>query len=68
MVPRLVLPLERYISYGAGQVEWAVDGIGQIEHTLEEHMWVQMELHSSIDTQADTINILFGHLGFHPNA
>jgi hypothetical protein len=41
-----------------------LEGIEWIEHTLEEYM----TLLSSIDSQINVIDNLFGHLGLDPDA
>jgi hypothetical protein len=41
-----------------------LEGIERIEHTLEEYM----KLCSSIDSQTNVIDGLFGHLGLDPDA
>jgi hypothetical protein len=41
-----------------------LEGIGWIEHTLEEYT----KLCSSIDSQTNVINGLFGHLGLNLDA
>jgi hypothetical protein len=58
--PNWYYPLERYVSYGADQAKRTVQGVGWLQHTVEEHR-------SSVDSQTDMINSLFGHLGFDPN-
>jgi hypothetical protein len=58
--PDWYYPLERYITYGADQAQWVVEGVGQLNRTVGE-------LRSSIDSQTDMTNSLFGRLGFDPN-
>jgi hypothetical protein len=58
--PNWYYPLERYISYGVDQAQWAVEGVGRLDRTVGE-------LRSSVDSLTDMINSLFGHLGFDPN-
>jgi hypothetical protein len=58
--PGWYYPLERYINYVVEQAEWAVKGVGPLEHSMGE-------IRSFIDSHTDLINSLFGHLGFDPN-
>jgi hypothetical protein len=59
--PDWYYPLKRYISYGVDQAKRVVEGIGWLEHSMGE-------LRTSINSQTDMINSLFGHLGIDPNA
>ena len=66
--PSLYSSLERDISYVADQAERVVEGIGRVKQRLEEHAHIQTNPRSSIDSQTEALNSLFGFLGFDPKA
>jgi hypothetical protein len=60
--------LERYISYGVGQAERAVEGIGWLKHQMDDFAHVQTEMEASIDSQTIMMHDLFSHFGINPDA
>jgi hypothetical protein len=48
--PNWYAPLERYVSYGVDQAERAVEGIGRLEHRIDDFAHVQMEMQASINS------------------
>jgi hypothetical protein len=48
--PDWYAPLERYISYGVDQAERAVEGIGRLEHGIDDFAHMQTEMQASIDS------------------
>jgi hypothetical protein len=42
--------LERYVSYGVDQAERAVEGIGRLEHQMDDFAHTQMKMQVSIDS------------------
>jgi hypothetical protein len=67
-IPHWYYPLERYLSYGVDQAQHAVEGIGWVEHKLDEFKHMQMKMHTSIDSQTSMLHIIFDHFGIDPNA
>jgi hypothetical protein len=60
--------LEWYISYGVDQSECVLQGIGQLEHQMDDFAHVQMEMQASIGSQISMMHDLFGHFGSNPEA
>jgi hypothetical protein len=68
MHPDWYAPLERYISYGVDQAERMMEGIGQLEHRMDDFTHVQTEMQASINSQTSLMHDLFGHYGINPDA
>jgi hypothetical protein len=66
--PDWYAPLERYISYGVDQAECAVEGIGQLEHQMNDFAHMQTEMQASLDSQSSMMHDPFGHFGINPDA
>jgi hypothetical protein len=66
--PDWYAPLERYVSYGVDQAERAMEGIGWLEHRMDDFAHVQIEMQASINSQTSTMHDLFGHFGINPDA
>jgi hypothetical protein len=60
--------LEQYVSYGVDQADRDVEGIGQLEHWMDDFAHMQMELQASIESQTNMMHDLFGHFGINPDA
>jgi hypothetical protein len=48
--PDWYTPLEWYVSYGVDQAERAVEGIGRLEHRMDDFAQMQTEMQASINT------------------
>jgi hypothetical protein len=66
--PNWYAPLEQYVSYGVDQADRDVEGIGQLEHWMDDFAHMQMEMQASIDSQTNMMHDLFGHFGINPDA
>jgi hypothetical protein len=66
--PDWYAPLEWYISYGIDQAERVVEGIGQLEHRMDDFAHIQMEVQASIDSQTSMMHDLFSHFEINPDA
>jgi hypothetical protein len=45
-----------------------VEGIGQLEHQMDDFPHAEAEMQASIDSQTSMMHDLFGHFGINPNA
>jgi hypothetical protein len=66
--PDWYTPLEQYISYGVNQAERAVEGIGRLEHRMDDFAHGQIEMQASIDSQTSIMHNLLNHFGINPDA
>jgi hypothetical protein len=60
--------LERYISYGVDQAERAVEGVGRLEHQMDDFPHVQSKMEATINTQTSMMHDLFDQFGINPDA
>jgi hypothetical protein len=45
-----------------------MEGIGRLEHWMDDFAHVQTDMQVSIDSQTSMMHDLFSHLGINPNA
>jgi hypothetical protein len=45
-----------------------MEGIGRLEHRMDDFAHVQTEMQASIDSQTNMMHDLFGHFGINPDA
>jgi hypothetical protein len=67
MYPDWYTPLEWYVSLWVDQAERATEGIGRLEHQMDDFAHMQTWMQASIDSQTSMIHNLFGHFGINPD-